>query len=107
MGEASHPRQGGTLSLPIWDPGSGQVSALAKMIFAAPLAASTDLISSWALCPLSPGRDILPSLISCRGSLCGWANESKANKIKKKKKEKETEAQMYSSSWDLLVGFSK
>lgn len=63
-GRVAHPPQR------IWDPGSGQVRALAKMIFAA-LAACADLIFSWASCPLSPGRSILPSLISCRPSLCG------------------------------------
>lgn len=82
----------------IWDPGSGQVSALAKMIFAAPLASSTNLISSWALCPLSPGRNILPSLISCRGSLV-WLGEGVEGQ-----QQKETEAQMYRSGWDFLVG---
>lgn len=67
----------------IWDPGSGQVRVLDKMIFAALLASCTDLISSWASCPLSPGSSILPSLISCRPSLCGWRNESKANNKRK------------------------
>lgn len=84
----------------MWDPGSGQVSALAKMIFAAPLASSTDLISSWALCPLSPGRNILPSLISCRGSLCGWANESKAND---KRKPRHRRIEVIGTFW--LVGW--
>lgn len=58
----------------IRDPGSGQVRAPAKMIFAAPLASCADLISTWASCPLSPGRSILPSLISCR-LLSVWLEE--------------------------------